>query len=92
MLHAARHDEELARLEVDDPVAQLHTQVASYHEKHLVLVLVVVPHEGPQELHDLHVLAVQLTDDPGHVVVVVEGQFLRDVDLFHSYRSSRVMA
>ena len=63
MLDAARHDQELALLDPLLPIAKVHPESAPDDQEQLVFVLVVMPDELPLELHQLHVLAVQLADD-----------------------------
>ena len=63
VLDATRHDEEVARLELDMAIAELHAELAAMHEEHLIFVIVMMPHELADELHELDVLAVELTDD-----------------------------
>src|SRR5206468_4488629 len=69
MLHPARYDDKLTRPQLDDAIAQLQTKVATMHEKELIFVLVVMPHERTLELCELDLLAVQLTNDLGTPVV-----------------------
>ena len=46
MLHAARHHEQLAALEVNDPVPQLEVEGALQDEEELVGIGMGVPAEG----------------------------------------------
>src|SRR5215218_5308424 len=64
VLHPARHDEKVPGLERDRAVAHLHAEPPPMHEEQLILVLVMMPHELPPELHELHVLPVELPHDP----------------------------
>src|SRR5262249_2958771 len=50
-------------------------------EEHLVLRVVMVPRERPPELHELHLLSVQLGDDLGAPVLREEPELLGEVDL-----------
>src|SRR5262245_1767763 len=45
MLDAARDDDEFAGSDLNLAALQLHPHAALHHEKHLVLVVVMVPHE-----------------------------------------------
>src|SRR5688500_3601416 len=63
VLHPARHDQKIAGRELDVTVTELHAKAPTMHEEHLVLVIVVMPHELADELDELNVLAVQLADD-----------------------------
>ena len=83
MLDAARDDAELARGHLELAVAQAHADRALHDEKHLVLVLVEVPRERPEELRDLHVLPVELADDLRHVSLVEPRELLGKADLIH---------
>ena len=60
---AARNDQELAFLEPDLPVAEIHPESSLHHQEHLVLVLMVVPDEFSLELDEFDKLAVELADD-----------------------------
>jgi hypothetical protein len=62
VLDAARHDEQVARAELDDAVAELHAEAAAVHEEQLVGVVVVVPDEGALQPGELDVLAVERRD------------------------------
>ena len=81
VLHAARHDEELALAELDHPVAQVDRETAGEHQEELVLVAVVVPDELALESRELHVLAVQLRDDARAPALGNALELLREVDL-----------
>src|SRR5688572_8122936 len=83
MLHSTRHDDELTRSNLDRPVPELDAEHATHAKEQLVLVVVVMPHEGAFELDELHFLPVQLTDDLGPPMLVDEPQFLGQVDLLH---------
>ncbi len=61
---APRNDKELALVEFDDSITKVDGQLATEDEKELVLALVVVPDELAFELRQLHMLAVELADDP----------------------------
>jgi hypothetical protein len=61
MLRAARNDEELALANGNRAVAKLHGERAGQNQKELVLSLVAVPDEGPTELGDLDMLAIELS-------------------------------
>ena len=50
MFYAPRHDEELAFVELDDPVTKMYRQVAMEDQEELVLLLVMVPDELAFEL------------------------------------------
>jgi hypothetical protein len=77
MLHAARHDEHLARLQRDGAVAQLDAQPAAQDVEQLVLVRMAMPAEGALHLGDLHVVVVEGRDDPRRPEL---GQRFGDVD------------
>src|SRR5262249_28652347 len=50
VLDATRHDQELAFLQPDVAIAELHAKPPLDHQEKLVLVVVMVPHEGSLEL------------------------------------------
>src|SRR5688572_31951033 len=83
MLDPSRHDEELAFLDRHVPIAELHREAALHDEKQFILMLVVVPHEFALELHQLHVLTVQLSDDLRAPMSIEERQLLAKVDRPH---------
>src|SRR5690348_176049 len=70
VFHASRHDEEIARPELDHLITQLHAKTAAVHEKELVFILVVMPHERTLKLRELHLLSIQLADDLRTPVIV----------------------
>src|SRR6185312_11192734 len=84
VLHAARNDDELARADSDVAVAQFHDHAALHDVEHLVFGIMMVPGEVALELHELHVLAVQLADDARVPVVLDEAEFVADGHLVHS--------
>jgi hypothetical protein len=90
MLYASRHDEELALPEGDGSVPKLERQLAVEHEKHLVLVLVVVPDELPLELRQLHVLSVELAHDARAPVLRDALQRGGQIDFLHRALRFRV--
>ena len=63
VLDAARDDDELALVQRQDAVAELHVEPPVHHEEKLVLGVVSMPDELALELDELDVLAVQLADD-----------------------------
>jgi hypothetical protein len=63
MFNAPRNDQELSFLEPNVPIPELHAESALHHEKQLVLVIVMVPHERAQELDQLDLLAIELSGD-----------------------------
>src|SRR5262249_47433164 len=72
-----------APLKPDLPVPELHAEPPLHDQEQLVLVLVPVPDELAQELHQLDVLAVEFADDPGAPAVGEAGELLGEVDLLH---------
>ena len=81
MLHAARHDEELAAFEPHLAIAELHSESPIDDQKQLVLTVVVVPDELALELDELDVLTVQLADD-ARIPVVGELESFEAIDTF----------
>src|SRR5512140_1614556 len=92
VLDATWDHEELAGGKADGPVAQLHVEGALDDEEHFVFRLVLVPRERSLELHELHVLPVQLGDDLRIPVRGAERELLPEVDLveaaYHAHGES----
>src|SRR5262245_22554337 len=65
MLDAARDNDEFARRNVHGAIPEFHPEAPPDHIKQLVLEVVVVPHEGPEEFDQLHHLPVQLAHHLG---------------------------
>lgn len=80
MLDPSRHDQELARTQLDRAIAELHPEPATVHEEHLILALVVMPMELALELHRLHLLPVQLGEHDGRPVRRDRGERGRQAD------------
>ena len=59
VLHAPRHDEELAGTELDVAVPQLHDEPPGEYEEEVVGIVVFVPDEVPAHLHDLDLVFVE---------------------------------
>ena len=93
MFYAPRHDEELAFVELDDPVTKMYRQVAVEDQEELVLVLVMVPDELAFELGELDVLAVEFADDTGAPTFSELLEFLSEVNgvvLAAAHESARI--
>ena len=84
VLDATRNDQKLALLQPYVVIAEFHPKSALDHQEQLVLVIVMMPDERLGKLDQLDVLPVQLTDDPWLEIVIEQGQFLSNVDLFHN--------
>jgi hypothetical protein len=83
MLDAAGDDQQLALADGDGAVAELHRERAVEDEEELVFGLVAVPDERPLQLHQLHVLAVQLADDLRVPVGAEPGEAFLQIDDVH---------
>ncbi len=93
MFYAPRHDEELAFVELDDPVTKMYRQVAVEDQEELVLSLVMVPDELTFELGELDVLAIELADDTGAPMFSELLEFLGEVNgvvLAAAHESARI--
>src|SRR6266446_4354842 len=86
MLGVARDDDEFPFLDRHPPISKLHRAPALVDQEEFVLVLVPMPDERALELDELHVVAVQLTDDLRVPMGSEQGELLRQVDLIHSFR------
>ncbi len=81
VLHAPGHDQELALLQADLSVTEVHAEPSLHDQEEFVLVVVLVPDELALELDQLDVLAVEFADDLRAPVVLEEGQLLGEVHL-----------
>src|SRR5258705_7636289 len=80
MLDAVRDDDELARLDYEVAVPQLHPQPALHDQKKLVLAIVMVPDELALEFRELHETVVYLTNDFGTPLVLKAAEHLGEID------------
>src|SRR5262249_10589209 len=80
VLNLPRHDDELPLLDPHRPVAILHAEATLHDLETLVFVVVMVPDERPEELHELHLLTIQLTDDFGLPVRPDACELLGEID------------
>jgi hypothetical protein len=86
VLHPARHDQELARLQLDGFLApDLDPEAAAHHQEELVLVRVMVPDELALELRELHFLPVELADEPGPPVLADRRELGGEIDLLDHF-------
>ena len=81
MLDPARHDEDLACLELDVAVPQMDRQPAAEHQKEIIGLVVLVPHERPHDLDYLELVVIEETDDARLVGFLEERQLRSNVDL-----------
>src|SRR5437016_5778785 len=63
MFHSARYDEEVNLNQSHALLAKIHPETSSQDQEEFVLLRVVMPDELALELHDLHVLPIQIADD-----------------------------
>ena len=76
-----RNDQELAFVEFDDSIAKMDGQMAAEDQEELVLALVMMPDELAFELRELHVLAIELADDPRAPAFRELLELFREIDL-----------
>jgi hypothetical protein len=76
---ATRNDQELALLQPNMAIPELHAEPAFDHQEKLVLVVVVVPYEGGLELDQLHQLAVEFADNLRFPGVGETGEFFGEI-------------
>src|SRR5437588_7966260 len=95
MLDAVRNDDELAWLDHEVLVSQLHPQPALHDQKQLVLMLVVMPDEFTLELGELYEGVVHLADDFGTPLILKPAEHLGEIHLAdggaHDARSRTVL-
>ena len=65
VLHASRHDEELALVQHDVSVSELEREPPFEYEEELVRLVVLVPDELALDLSDVDLVVVQVRDDLG---------------------------
>src|SRR5439155_1624268 len=82
VLDPFRHDEHLARADNDATVAKTNFHFTLEHQKYLVRVLVVVPHELPFQLDELELVVVHLGHHPRRPMLCERGKLLREIDYF----------
>ena len=75
MLGSSRHDTEFPCTEFDCVVTEFDLHPTTPDEKHLILVLVMVPWEYPAELRELYLLAVKFGNDLGPPMFVDQRKF-----------------
>src|SRR3989441_10586835 len=92
MLDAVWNDDELARLDHEVLVSQLHPQPALHDQKQLILVLVMVPDELTLELGELDEVVVHLAHDFGTPLILKPAEHLGEIDFAdtHEARSRTV--
>src|SRR6266850_1848212 len=92
MLRNVRDDDELARLDYELLVSELHAQPAFHHEEQLVFMLVVVPDELTLELRELHVIVIHFAHDLGTPLILKPAEHLGEIDFadVHEARSRTV--
>ena len=74
MLYAVGDHNEFALADLDFPIAQAHPQPPLYHQKQLVLDIVVVPDELAFEFYELNLKVVNLRGDFGAPVVLNQAE------------------
>ena len=75
MRDTSRHAAEFTGTEFDHVAAEVDLHTSTPDEKHLILVLVMMPWENPAKLSQLHLLPIQFRNDLGPPVFVDEGEF-----------------
>jgi hypothetical protein len=81
MLDPAWDDEELAFLQPDLAIPEVHPESALHDQEQLILVLMMVPDELALEFHQLDTLAVELAHDPRLPLVGDLVELLREIHL-----------
>src|SRR5258706_12680109 len=81
MLNAVRDNDELARLDHEVGVSQLHPQTALHDQKQLVLALVMVPDELALELRELHEVVIHRADNLRTPLILKPAEHFGEIDL-----------
>src|SRR2546422_780958 len=87
VLDAVRNDDELARLDHEVLVSQLHPQPALHDQEQLILALMMVPDELALELRELHQVVVHSADDLGTPVILKPAEHLGEIDFANGGRA-----
>jgi hypothetical protein len=80
VLDALRHNEHLARRELNGAVAKIDPQRAVEHDERLVGVVVIVPDEVALQLDDLELIVVHLSNDLRLPLLVEQSELFCEVD------------
>src|SRR2546423_1675993 len=78
MLDTARHNDDVTGRQVDRAISKFHAKRSAMHQEQLVLVIVMMPYERSGELDELHLLPVQLSDDPRIPLIIDRRKFFRE--------------
>ena len=95
MFDAARHDQKLARVELNRMLLAVltvfHDEAAFEYEEEFVFMRMLVPDEFTGKLDELDVLAIELRHNPGGPVFYKLGEFGGEIDFVHFEESRNLM-
>jgi hypothetical protein len=91
MLNPARHNDQLALVQCDRSVPEVHGEPTTHHEEEFILSFMMMPDKGTLELDQFHVLPVQGTDDLRIPMRCKRGKLLGQADLLHSHSYLRFL-
>ena len=83
MFDSVWNDEELAFIQLHNPIAELDPHLSAPDEEELIFHFVPVPRKDALEFHQLHFLAIQLADDFRPPMFGEGCKLFLEVDLFH---------
>ncbi len=65
MLDPVGNDNKFARLQVDDFITKIHTQLPCHNQKKFIFLVVTMPVESPRKFDDLDLKLVDVIDNLG---------------------------
>src|SRR5205085_2390327 len=83
MLHAARHDATIARPHFQHMIPEFHSELSLPNQEELFFIAVRVPGKLALNFDQLDFLSVQSGNDLWPPMVVKQGEFLLQANLFH---------
>jgi hypothetical protein len=83
VLHAPGHDEKLPWTKDNISFSHLNRKSTLQDEKEIISIVVLVPGEWAFDLDDHEIVAIELADGFGPIVLRKSGQFPRKIDALH---------
>src|ERR1700722_1913110 len=88
MFHSARHHDKFSLFNPHVAFAELYAESSSYHQGHLIFIVMMMKDELALKLDHLNLLSVEFAGDARFPVFGNPGELLCDVDLFHCFSLS----